>query len=305
MNLRYLQYLKLVVEHGSFDAAAQVAGVSQPAISQGVRKLQAHFNTPLFQREGRRCLPTDGALQLVAEYTAMAQRVDQLAVGAPARPDAKVLRVGLTPSAAVVCGPVLHAVWCGANPQRTLALSSADEGRLLADLKGGAHDLVISPRPRGQAAKGLVGQALYQLHPLIYGRKDHPLVDSQTLSALQEAHWAVVQPSVSGPVDVLTEAFSVRRMPRPRVAVSCPDYASMLNLVACTDLLAVVPHPALLTGALHQPLVPLHLRETLPLYEMWVFHMARSRRAKAVAQALVEHQGKEAGALATAGQAVL
>jgi DNA-binding transcriptional LysR family regulator len=301
MDLRYLQYLKRVVEHGSFDAAAQVLGVSQPAISHGVRKLQAHFNMPLFQREGRRYLPTEHALQLVAEYTALAQRVDTLASGEPARPDPKVLRVGLTPSAAVVCGPVLHEVWCGVHPGRTLVLSSADEGRLLADLKGGAHDLVVSPRPRGQAAKGLVGQALYQLHPLVYGRKDHPLMPSQTLSALQDARWAVVQPSVSGPVDVLTEAFSVRRMPRPQIAVSCPDYASMLNLVACTDLLAVVPHPALLTGALHQPIVPLHLRETLPLYEMWVFHRARSRRAKAVAEALVQHQGKVTGAEAGTG----
>jgi DNA-binding transcriptional LysR family regulator len=78
-------------------------------------------------------------------------------------------------------------------------------------------------------------------------------------------------------------------MAAPRVAVQCPDYASMLNLVAHTDLLAVVPHPALLMGELHKQVIPLRLRETLPLYEMWLFHLARSRRAKGVAAALLQN----------------
>lgn len=93
-------------------------------------------------------------------------------------------------------------------------------------------------------------------------------------------------PSVSGPVDVLSEAFAVRRMAAPRVAAKCPDFTSMLNLVAHTDLLAGVPHAALLMGDLRKQVAPLRLRETLPLYEMGWFHPARSRRAAAVVAAL-------------------
>jgi hypothetical protein len=61
-------------------------------------------------------------------------------------------------------------------------------------------------------------------------------------------------------------------MTAPRVAAKCPDFTSMLNLVAHTDLLAVVPHAALLIGDLRKQVAPLRLRETLPLYEMWWFH---------------------------------
>jgi DNA-binding transcriptional LysR family regulator len=289
MNLRYLQYLRLVIEHGSFAAAAQASGVSQPAISNGMHQLQQHFKAPLLLRSGRRYIPTELALQVALEGSSITDRVEALAAAAPHRRSSDVLRVGLTPSAAVVCGPALHGIWCQNHPRQTLELSSADEGRLLAGLHKGEFDLVISPRPRGYAAKRLDCQPLYQLHPLVYARRSHPLAGTLTISALHSADWASVEPSVRGPVDVLTEAFAVRHMPQPRIAVRCPDYASMLNLVAHTDLLAVVPHPALLIAESHKQIVPLRLRETLPLYEMWVFRPARSRRMAGVVAALFQN----------------
>lgn len=289
MNLRYLQYLRLVIEHGSFAAAARASGVSQPAISHGMRQLQQHFKAPLLLRSGRQCLPTELALQVASEGTSIADRVEALATTSPARPSPNMLRIGLTPSAAVVCGPALHGIWCQGHPRRSLELSSADEGHLLAGLQRGVFDLVISPRPRGYVASGLTCRPLYQLQPLAYARRNHPLAEAQTITALQGADWASVEPSVRGPVNVLAEAFAVRRMSQPRVAVKCPDYASMLNLVAHTDLLAVVPHPALLMGELHKQVMPLRLRETLPLYEMWSFHLASSRRAEGVVAALLQN----------------
>jgi DNA-binding transcriptional LysR family regulator len=124
---------------------------------------------------------------------------------------------------------------------------------------------------------------------LAYARRSHPGVRARTLDELQGAAWAVVGPSVRGPVDVLTEAFAVRRMKAPRIAVSCPDYASLLNLVAHTDLLAVVPHPALVGEDARQSVCALHLREALPLYEMCMFEPARSRRSTAdVVQRLLQ-----------------
>ncbi|MCI4680964.1 hypothetical protein K9U33_20420, partial [Rhodoblastus acidophilus] len=47
-------------------------------------------------------------------------------------------------------------------------------------------------------------------------------------------------------------------------------------LAAQSDLLAVVPHPALL-GADARTLMPLALQESLPLYDVWLFEPARRR----------------------------
>ncbi|WP_022978973.1 LysR family transcriptional regulator [Ideonella sp. B508-1] len=299
MHLRYLEYLTAVIEHGSFAAAAQVIGVSQPAISHGLRTLQKHFDAPLLRRSGRRSIPTALALQVASEGAALADRVEALAAAAPRRSNPNGLRVGLTPSAAVVCGPALYDAWCRGHPRRTLALSTVDEGRLLSGLRRREFDLVIAPRPRRYDPSGLDCQPLYQLQPRVYARSNHPLAGAQTLAALQTAAWACVGPSVRGPVDVLSEAFAVRRMAAPRVTANCPDFTSMLKLVAHTDLLAVVPHAALLSGDLRKQIAPLRLRETLPLYEMWWFHPARSPRVAGVLAAL--RHALEAAALGDLG----
>lgn len=79
-------------------------------------------------------------------------------------------------------------------------------------------------------------------------------------------------------MDVLHEAFAVRRMRAPRVVASCPDYASLLHLMAGSDLLGVLPPPALLGSTGKGQVVPLRLREALPRYEMHLFTPTRSRR---------------------------
>lgn len=161
---------------------------------------------------------------------------------------------------------------------------------MLASLQGGGLDLVISPRPRGYRATGLACELLYQLTPLAYARRAHPLVKAQSLVELQVASWAIVGPSVSGPVDVLREAFAVRRMRPPRVAASCPDYASLLHLMTHSDLLGVLPHPALLDGAPKDQVVPLRLREALPRYEMHLFTPKRPRRGLEIVFARLKQQ---------------
>ena len=298
MNLRYLQYLRRVVEGGSFAAAAQAEGVSQPAISHGMKQLQRQFAVPLFVRVGRRLVPTEEALQAAVQSAELAERVGALAAPAAMAADRHTLRVGATPSAALVCGPSLHLAWCEGHSRRRLELSSADEGHMLARLQGGELDLVVSPLPRSYPATGLVCQPLYPIIPLVYARRTHPLVRAQSLEDLQEAAWAIVGPHVSGPVDVLQEAFAVRRMRPPRVAVSCADYASLLHLMACSDLLGVLPHPALLDSGAKRQVLPLRLREALPRYEMHLFTRARPHRPLAPVIAALLQRGADLASMA-------
>lgn len=50
MNLRHLRVFLAALESGSLSRAAELCHVSQPAASQGIGKLERHFNTSLFQR---------------------------------------------------------------------------------------------------------------------------------------------------------------------------------------------------------------------------------------------------------------
>lgn len=286
MNLRHLDYLRLVVEQGSFAAAARAAGVSQPAVSQALQRLQAAVGAPLLQRQGRRSVPTPYARRLASGASGLARQVAALHE-APAGPAPDVLRAGLTATAALLCGPVLHDAWRANRPQRRLVLSGGDEGSLLRALQRHELDLVIAARPRGDLPPGVVGEPLYRLQPRVHARRAHPARAATSLAELRGHAWAQVEPSVRGPVDLLAEALRVRRLPAPRVAVACADYASLLALLPQADLLAVLPHPALLTDDLARQLPPLRLRETLPLYEAWLLRTSASqRRTEPVAERL-------------------
>ena len=53
MDLRQLEYVVAVVDHGGFTRAADALLVAQPSLSQGVRTLEAELGVPLFHRLGR------------------------------------------------------------------------------------------------------------------------------------------------------------------------------------------------------------------------------------------------------------
>ncbi len=69
-----LQTFHLVVRHGSFTAAAQHLGITQPAVTQQIRRLEGALGLRLFQRDGRRIAPTEAGQTLAA----FAQRIFQL-----------------------------------------------------------------------------------------------------------------------------------------------------------------------------------------------------------------------------------
>lgn len=165
MYLRYLQYLHAVIEQGSFALAAKACGVSQPAISHGMKALQAHFAQPLLVREGRRHVPTDLARAVAAQALPLAQGVEALPRASVTAADQHRLRVGLTSSAALVCGPLLYASWCLPNARRSLEMATADEGSLLDGLLQRRFDAVIAPKPRKFAHPDVTERPLYELHP--------------------------------------------------------------------------------------------------------------------------------------------
>ena len=195
MYLRYLHYLQSVIDQGSFARAAQACGVSQPAISQGMKALQAQFDTPLLVRDGRRYVPTDLARRVVAEGAPLAQRIDALPLTRAGAANRKVLRVGLTASAALVCGPLLYEAWCLPQPQRSLQMTTTDEGSLLTGLLHGSFDAVIAPRPRQFAHPDVVQWRLYELQPQIYARRRHPLaiVERERISRPAGLHLAAAR----------------------------------------------------------------------------------------------------------------
>ena len=77
LNLGNLATFRLVVQRGSFSAAADLLGLSQPAVSLQVRQLEQFLQTRLLERTGRGIKATAAGIALLAH----SERIE-LAVGA-------------------------------------------------------------------------------------------------------------------------------------------------------------------------------------------------------------------------------
>lgn len=58
LNLRHLRALLAIEEHGSITAAADIVSLSQPALTQGLSKLERQFGYTLFERRSGGMVPT-------------------------------------------------------------------------------------------------------------------------------------------------------------------------------------------------------------------------------------------------------
>lgn len=76
LNLGHLATFRLVIQRGSFSAAADVLGISQPAVSLQIRQLEQFLQTRLVERTGRGIKATAAGQALLVHGERIQQAVD-------------------------------------------------------------------------------------------------------------------------------------------------------------------------------------------------------------------------------------
>jgi DNA-binding transcriptional LysR family regulator len=147
MTLTQLGAFVLVAQLGSVRAAADVLGVSEPAVSQALASLRNQFDDQLIIRDGNTMVLTPGGSRLLSIASAMvalgaeAQAAVRSARGAPAQ-----IRMLVTSTIAeFIATPLLEAFvrrWSGAL-DATSGVATADEMRAL--LPSRMADVALGP----------------------------------------------------------------------------------------------------------------------------------------------------------------
>lgn len=75
LNLRHLRALTATAEHGSISAAAAAVALSQPALTQGLAKLEAQLGTALLERQSTGVRPTAAGAILAERATAAVRQL--------------------------------------------------------------------------------------------------------------------------------------------------------------------------------------------------------------------------------------
>jgi len=242
IRLDEIDYFHAVVRHGQMRPAAAELGVTQPAVTQGIQRLERKLGFPLFERSSRGMTLTAVAQQFYERTRLVRSNLSHaikeaadLHLGAIG-----VLRVGVSPLYAqrlfVPACLRLHQQ----RPAARLVVNINFNDVLLAALHRGDIDLGINALPATVPAS-LQARPLLADDLCIVVRPQHPLLQRRhlKLADLADAQWLLPGPEVAARRRI-EALFSRAGLPPPRVAVEVSHSAAQMTpLLAHSDLLSL------------------------------------------------------------------
>ncbi|MGV9356487.1 LysR family transcriptional regulator [Streptomyces misionensis] len=262
-----------IYRRGSLTAAAAALGVSQPAVSGQLARLEDQMGTVLFERSRRGAVPTPLAHELARRIASpLDQLRSALAQDADGRAHQGTVRLGaageLTASRLVpALAPLVSG---GLNLHITLGLAED----LLTGLADGELDLAVSSvRPpagrRGLAATPFVDEEFVLVATPTTARSiDRNRLAEDPLAAL--AHLPIVAYSRELPIIRRYWRSEFGRRPPNPVAMIVPDLRAVLTAVIAGAGISVLPRyladPALAAGSLEL----LHHTQIQPLNTLYL-----------------------------------
>ncbi|AGZ42717.1 LysR family transcriptional regulator [Actinoplanes friuliensis] len=143
LDIVALRSLLAVADCGGFHRAAEVLRVSQPAVSQHVRRLEKAIGRPLVERQGRRTVFTPDGQALIADARCILAAHDN-AVRRLIGAGSTTITIGTTEHAADLILPVVTAVLAASHPGHEVRFRIDRTVRLDEGIDRGALDLAVS-----------------------------------------------------------------------------------------------------------------------------------------------------------------
>lgn len=243
MELRDIEYFAVVAEHGHLGRAAEALGLSTPALSKSLRRLEKAMEAKLVAR-------TPKGVELTAEGNALLSHVRPLRLSLHdiAREIADLskgrsghLRLGSAPGPADYLLPAAFGALLGDSPEVTVSVTVADDPTLVLALRNGQLDLVVTSLA-GPAYEGIVQEHLYEDEYVIYASTDHRLakLHRTTIADLAQERWAF--PALNGIAHTwINRVFQDNDVAPPRVTLVGGPLQIRLQAIGSSNLLGIAP----------------------------------------------------------------
>lgn len=267
MDFRQLRYFVALYEEGHVGRAAERLSISQPALSQQIRHLEGDLDVGLFQRSGRRLLPTLAAHTLYNHAVPLLDGMERAreALRSFRGPGPRSLSIGVLQTVNASLVPLLLERLQQAQPQLVVKLYELSGVDIERRLLSGGLDIGIGFLPPRQP--GLHSLALYEDELQLVVPENHPLREFRKVSLSQAAEL---------PMLLLGEEFRIRQIwqeqlallgRRPQVQAELNHMNGILDSLLHTTLASVLPgrarqmhaHHGLLWKPLSEPRIPLQV----------------------------------------------
>jgi DNA-binding transcriptional LysR family regulator len=242
LDLGLLLVFQEIYRRGSSSAAADRLRLSQPAISQALRRLEELFDEPLFIRSPAGMRPTVRAIEIAPKVDALLVLASETIMNRlrfePATSN-RLFRISAADfSASLLTAPLVRRFSIHA-PTAKLSLGFAGgASQAYHLLRTGGLDLAVGRFP--DLPKDCVASRLFEEDYQVVARVGHPLMrDGLDLDTYLEAQHVIVSFSgdLIGTIDGDLASLGHTR----NVVVASPMFLSAFAAVATSDLIATVP----------------------------------------------------------------
>jgi DNA-binding transcriptional LysR family regulator len=259
MELRDLRYFVAIAQHGNVSRAAEQLHVSQPALSEQIRKLEDELGVPLFTRTSRGMLLTDGgeallphARTVLAQADAAAESVRMVAHGLVG-----TLTLGFIDSAALAILPPLIHRFTDRYPNVKLRLRELGTRQQLDAVESGEIDVGIVRGPVWNAS--IAGRRVAIESLLVALSSSHALATAQTvpIADLREDGFIMYPHERGAALAEETLRLCHAAGFDPRVVQEANEIYTICGMVAAGLGVAIVPSSAsaiALHGVVYRPI---------------------------------------------------
>ena len=272
IELKQLQMLEAISQHGTISGAAKALGYSQPAISQHMATIERMLETPVLVRSRSGVHLTEAGKLLVDAAGPILAQVGQVMseVTAIAGLRAGKVRVSCFPSAASVLLPGAFAEVREQHPGLSFALAERDPVGGLEMLRHGQCDIAIifdyvtpglaQPSKRLELLPNETAVTLLEEEIMVALPPDHPRASDRwiDIEVLNGEQWIAGCPDCR---THLVEACETAGY-HPDITFETDDYLAMQGLVGAGLGIALIPE-VVLAAARHQ--YPIALLPTHPI----------------------------------------
>jgi DNA-binding transcriptional LysR family regulator len=173
MELRHLQALTAISDHGTFSAAAEHLGTVQSNVSAHVARLERELGAPMIDRSDGKL--TEEGLAVVARARRVLSEIDALVADVAACKDevAGTVRVGMIGTTARWLVPRLMDAARQRHPKLRLVVVEGNTTGLEPQLAGGQLDLAVLNLP--VPGRDLVARPLFEEDLMLAVTVDHPM----------------------------------------------------------------------------------------------------------------------------------
>lgn len=230
LSLRQIETLHAVLSMRSITAASRLLGISQPSVSRTVKRIEQVLELSLFNKDGKRLVPTKEAMLIfdeidgiMAQLTGLGQRIVRIA-----RSHEGTFRLGATASVARALVPqAIHGL-SRKYPELELFLDVLSIDQMAHYLMNGTGDCLVTIAP--DKHPGLASQPMGQGELVALMGRDHPLARHERITAQDIAGHDIICFQTDGPHQSAIRAFlnGTMDITTPRIVVRFSDTAIAL-----------------------------------------------------------------------------